>query len=142
MLAHTSRNSPLSAQLHLWTKYSRATEGSPAKAAAWTELQAEITVRDRLSAALKGVAAAVVATANTAMTAESIFTARPAAGKPIVSDWACYKASIQAFHTACGDNIPQPVAKDFGLFANACNVGVPVSVISAHVSTACAAQGF
>jgi len=97
--------------LHLWTAYARATEGSPAKAAAWTSLQAEVSTRDRLSAALKRVATAVTSTANTPHTAETIFSARPPAGHPIVSDWACYKASIAAFTAACGGSVPQTVAK-------------------------------
>ena len=129
------------ADLHyLYVNYQRAAQGSPAQAAAWRSLQAEISLRDSLTKAFQGLAASVTSSANTPLTAETAFTARPVAGKPVVDDWVCYREAIAAFEGACGA-VPQPMVKHFRVLSNFCNAGVKPSAIAAHSAAACAAVG-
>jgi legumain len=126
--------------LHMWTKYTRAQEGSKEKLAAWEVFHGEVNQRNTIKAAIKEVTARVIMASNSLETVEQVMTAVPPAGEPVTTDWECYKQSVSAFEAQCG-LLPQSVMKQFRAFANMCNRGHLATAVSLHAAAVCPTMG-
>lgn len=115
----------------------RAVEGSQEHKEATAALDAEVAQRTAVEKAVWMAVGAAATAAGSNDLVDTIMTEAPAAGKPVTTDWACYKESMNVWARACGAHLPQYALKHARGFANLCSRGVPASALEVHAATAC-----
>ncbi|MCO5584406.1 hypothetical protein L7F22_038332 [Adiantum nelumboides] len=118
--------------LYLWHRFKAAEEGSNLKFKAQDELFEVLSRRKQVDQNMWLIGESLFGKEL----AESIFGRRRS---PLVDDWDCLKALVQAFENHCGALIPYGL-KHTRAFANICNAGIDVYQMKEVLSDVCGAM--
>ncbi|KAI5063434.1 hypothetical protein GOP47_0021981 [Adiantum capillus-veneris] len=115
--------------LYLWHKFKAAEEGSNSKFQAEDELFEALSDRKRIDQSVELIGENLFGKEE----AQSVFGRR---WSPLVDDWDCLKAMVQAFEDHCG-LLTSYGLKHMRAFANICNAGVDVCKMERVCSDVC-----
>ncbi|KAL4199787.1 hypothetical protein AMTRI_Chr03g146600 [Amborella trichopoda] len=118
--------------LFLWQRYERSTEGSEEKVAIRNEMTEKMAHREHLDKSVDLIGRLLFGWDK----GSNVLGAKRPSGKALVDDWSCLKSMVRAFEEKCGP-LTQYGMKHMRAFANICNEGIPLEVMSKACEEVC-----
>ncbi|ERN01189.1 hypothetical protein AMTR_s00002p00231730, partial [Amborella trichopoda] len=118
--------------LFLWQRYKRSTEGSEEKVAFRNEMTEKMAHREHLDKSVDLIGRLLFGWDK----GSNVLGAKRPSGKALVDDWSCLKSMVRAFEEKCGP-LTQYGMKHMRAFANICNEGISLEVMSKACEEVC-----